>query len=1015
MEKKKKIKAMSNYGTITPYPPSVEIRENDRPPRWTRLLTDGNPETYELLPAEDANGLEEKTYCIDIRWRGVGNINETEVTLAAFAISFVNFKNRIYQPAADGAGLEYWNGQRWCAIKAKPVIDYSEESAILHYRKLGFVRWVYNFATVKTTCLRYRMWKPANNEGYSTRRYIVNAVHFFEKPLPADPAACRPRGPLFAGRKMPAPFSRQAISRIDKSGPDLLGRKIIREQGEPDYDATAKLLFSLDFHKAALGREKDAVETLVTWNGTLIMVENSGDSAWDHCSERSMALAWPDGLGIVMEGVEKWVDRWFAFAVGKEGELVGTNLNHTEHRYLDGYKPGVETSYRHNGMVYTIRAFVTPCGTRPYANIVEVEIENLSGKDRTTEFSVIMGCNKSEATHETIDGGRPEKDNPYRNPLFFVSLPTGYRMDGDGRTVKNQQKEIILHSQQPGRFSGTDRERLFTVPVALTPHGRKSLHFTIPVVTAPLKTTAGFAKKPAAYLPFFRQYWEKVLNKNASMELPEARLNSFYRHALSQILITLFDRKTLRYGAYWYEEYYGPEESVAIVDLAKYGYSREAKEGVEIALRPELMDESNYHHDYRNGMAATTAAHVYYLNRDWQWLRKIHPPLVRIAEWIIRATGGTRGEYAGLLPKHAYGGDIHTSAVNISTNAQCWRGLRDAGFLMQELGETKTAQRYLEEAAAYQTRIIKVLDRLVDKSARYPFVPMAADFGEPGTKNYQRAEKPYSSLSQCRMGFFWHAFAAWMLKSEIFPPESPEAKWIIDYIEKKGGLLLGLARLGKYSGAANADIDPHYGAGYIETLLARGEREKFLLSFYGLLAHGMSRDTFSAPESSNVFPLRVAPEKWNEMFRQTMWEWGRNLGDIHLSEPLSSGANAVALSCLRDMLIREEMGGEKNVLHLLSGIPRRWLTAGKKLSVRNAPSYFGILSIELLVEDRHNLKATVICTDTPKADQLRLYLPHPERLPLKKVRINENDWHDFDAETVSLPVEYNLWQIYVEY
>ena len=64
-------------------------------------------------------------------------------------------------------------------------------------------------------------------------------------------------------------------------------------------------------------------------------------------------------------------------------------------------------------------------------------------------------------------------------------------------------------------------------------------------------------------------------------------------------MIALRDGQQLKYGAYWYEDYFGVEEGWPIVALAQYGHPDQAQSAAEIMLSPQLMDKTNYHHQYR--------------------------------------------------------------------------------------------------------------------------------------------------------------------------------------------------------------------------------------------------------------------------------------------------------------------------------------------------------------------------------------------------------------------------------
>lgn len=947
----------------------VEVWENGAFARLCADVDRTRVEDYEFIA--DART---RPVSLLLRWR-------LPVRLGAFAVSFAVFKTRAYEPAPGAIRLEYLDGARWRTVGGEPVVDRSEEARDAFYRRLGVRRWIYRLPGVVTHQLRVHLC-AGPTPGTAPAPCIVRDLECFERRVVAGgraPAALR-----FAGRALERRIDGRETLRIDRSGVDRLGRRVLQGGREPDFESVAAPLYPLDFHKSAIGRADDGNETLVTWNGTLIMVEGADDAAWNHYSEESMASAWRDQLVLIMKGMDRCIDRWFAFAVGPRLELLGSALGRTRQAWIDGFKPGIRTTYRERGLAYAFQAFVEPDRRRPYLNVVEVEIENRSPRRAETAVAVVMGRHASESMHETGNPARGPRFDAFLNPLFCAPHPTGYRRDGSGRLVLNGAGEIMLESSRRGRLGGGDLEPVFTVPLRLAPGAKTTLRFAMPGVAAPARRPS--RPGPRA-LPAFRAHWARTLGRQAAVDTPEARLNDLARNALAQILITLLNRGKLKYGSYWYEEYYGVEEAEAVMALAKYGFAAEAKAAAEMMLSPELLDPNGYHHQYRHGVAAQTAAEVYRLAGDRAWLERIAPRLEAVGRWIVGATRESSGTFAGLLPKRTYGGDISTPARNISTNARCWRGLRDAGLMLAEVGRAARAEVFLAEAARYRQRILRLVRRVTDRSGALPFVPMGLDIGIEGAADYRRAEAAYDSLSRPKMGAYWHVFAAWMLRSGILDPDGAESRWITDYIERRGGLLLGLLRLGKHYTATSVDIDPHYGLGYIQTLLARGERDKFLLSFYALAAHGMSRNTFSSPESSRVFPLRSDPAEWNRAFHETRWNWGV-LHESYLSEPLSSGATTVVLSLLRDMLVREGDDGDRRVLHLLSGMPAAWLVPGRRLALERMPTHFGPIRLDAEAPGAGRVRVRLAARWRSRPDEIRLHLHVPDGGRMRDVAVN---------------------------
>ena len=105
----------------------------------------------------------------------------------------------------------------------------------------------------------------------------------------------------------------------------------------------------------------------------------------------------------------------------------------------------------------------------------------------------------------------------------------------------------------------------------------------------------------------------------------------------------------------------------------------------------------------------------------------------------------------------------------------------------------------------------------------------------------------------------------------------------------------------------------------LETLLALGMDRQVITDFYSFLVHTGSTHTG---------------------FEYDIWAWrDRN---FHNNYPPHGWCAARYNECLRNMLVREDMG--EPVLHLASALSPEWLLAGRKVRVSQAPTDFGPLS-----------------------------------------------------------------------
>ncbi|MGA2500588.1 MAG: hypothetical protein ABSH20_22845, partial [Tepidisphaeraceae bacterium] len=103
----------------------------------------------------------------------------------------------------------------------------------------------------------------------------------------------------------------------------------------------------------------------------------------------------------------------------------------------------------------------------------------------------------------------------------------------------------------------------------------------------------------------------------------------------------------------------------------------------------------------------------------------------------------------------------------------------------------------------------------------------------------------------------------------------------------------------------------------------------------------------------------------------------------------------------RNLLVME-MG---DALWLAKATPRHWLEQGKKISVKNAPTYFGTVAYEIVSDvDNGKITATVEMPSRKAPKEVVLRLRHPKAAPIKSVTINGKEWKEFtkDKETITL-------------
>jgi len=215
------------------------------------------------------------------------------------------------------------------------------------------------------------------------------------------------------------------------------------------------------------------------------------------------------------------------------------------------------------------------------------------------------------------------------------------------------------------------------------------------------------------------------------------------------------------------------------------------------------------------------------------------------------------------------------------------------------------------------------------------------------------------------------------------------------------GLVLGLVRFNYYPvrvgslrprglpGYSTTGFDNVYLPAYERMLSDRDEADRLVLTFYGKLAHGQTRNTFVNGEGETVG--EVPGERYRSCYGTP-----------------NSANNTAFLLPLRLMLVRESFGHETGLpegLYLADATPREWLAPGKTIQVRRAPTCFGPLSYTLAADaSGRNVLATI---DLPRRDPitaLRLKLRLPGKLRLRSVTVNGKPWERFNPkqETIDL-------------
>src|SRR5262249_49539477 len=134
-------------------------------------------------------------------------------------------------------------------------------------------------------------------------------------------------------------------------------------------------------------------------------------------------------------------------------------------------------------------------------------------------------------------------------------------------------------------------------------------------------------------------------------------------------------------------------------------------------------------------------AHYYWVTRDTGYVRAREPVCGPVADLIVTS----RLPDNGLLPKDNYAGDISRQVYALSSNANCWRGLRDLAAILADMGEREKSEKLARAAQEFRAAILRAVAASERRDARPPFIPNAL----------LDDEAPYEQMTATRLGSYY--------------------------------------------------------------------------------------------------------------------------------------------------------------------------------------------------------------------------------------------------------------------
>lgn len=454
--------------------------------------------------------------------------------------------------------------------------------------------------------------------------------------------------------------------------------------------------------------------------------------------------------------------------------------------------------------------------------------------------------------------------------------------------------------------------------------------------------------------------WKALVDRAMRVDVPEPRVNQAWRNLLVQNFMLLNGDRMLYSASNQYEALYEAEGSDAALAMMAWGYEDDARR-----MFVPLLDFSRKgleHH--QAGLKLTDVTRCWWQTRDSEWVKAMRPRWEKELNRLL----DHRTSPDGLLPKERYCGDIATPVYSLCVESKAWRALHDLPPMLRALGDETLAARVGQADAEAKPKVLDAIHRSLRRETKPPFIPNAL----------LTNELAHDPITATRIGSYWNLVIPYTIGSRLFPVGSDQELWIPRYLETHGGLCMGMVRAGATTHAfwtGSHRINPLYGTRYVVDALRRDDPERALVSFYGMLAQGFTRQTLLAGEGCSL----AAVDDGGRFFYC----------------PPNSAGNAHFLTMLRTLLVQDfdlDDDGEPETLRLLFGTSRRWLEDGKRLGVERAPTAFGPVSVRA---ESHLARGDVTATvelpsrNAPRRTLLRARVPDGWRVTTARLA-NEN-------------------------
>lgn len=662
------------------------------------------------------------------------------------------------------------------------------------------------------------------------------------------------------------------------------------------------------------------------------------------------------------------VDRWanvrpdFASPYKFRQDLLWKDSQWKGQRIVNGL-PVIITSLQKNEQSMEVEQFAATLGevsetVRGYIPSVMFTRLKLSGKSGPVNFAFSFNNELKDQQLDVINqNGQWAVTDKQTGNLLLTIEPKGLTVQAEKTMAAEKGNQIVINLT--GQLAANETKEVViklaspeVMPAAIARFN------TLDYTTAKQKTV---------------KYWEQWLSAGALFKVPEQKVNDLYRASLWHSLIlprhTINDNAKQHMDLPYANTAYGqknadwPINQAVYVDYMVYGLR-----GYDKVATDEMaaMFQSQQQPDGRIGGFANwgvyspgqlyTIAQNYLLSQNRQQFDRLLPQSLKTLDWCLsqinKANAGINKTGLILGPLNDL---THAEREWAFTQAYYVAGLQQFSKALAVYGHPRANEVALI-AAKMKSDVVQEFSR---SSVKSPVVQLA-----DGTwSNYV----PTDAMTPRRMMEQWYPTDVdcgplHLSRLGVFEPHS----WLTTAMlhDHEDNLFL------QNKGAANEPVYVQQG----NTYLLRDDAKGVIRSFYSLMACGFSHEQLTSLEHR--------------------WAWGQYYGP-----PSTDGA---WFELYRRMLINE-LGND--TLMIGQAAPREWLQSGKQVEVKNAPTYFGPVSLTIDGQSGNELKAIVELSNRNPPKQLLVRLRQPDEKPIRSVTVNGQPWKNFDVkkEYISIP------------